>query len=154
MSKVGLFRGSHGRHPTTTGPLGTFFVASLPADNSGGCPHHSHPLKQGPSSDTKWWGSQWRIQYVQFQLPLSYHKNLPIGCSMDEGVVLSSSQVSRPILSLPGCCNSRCRWWHDNAAPSQQSMFGTSCWTGFTLLSPFENWVFDGLHYSCCPAKS
>ena len=66
---------------------------------------------------------------MQFQLLVSYHKNLPIGCSMDEGVVLSSSQVSRPILSLPGCCNSRCQWWHDNAAPSQQSMFGTSCWT-------------------------
>ena len=37
---------------TTTRPLGPF-VASLPAVNSGGCPHHSHPLKQGPSSDTK-----------------------------------------------------------------------------------------------------
>jgi hypothetical protein len=39
--KVALFRGSHGRRPTTTRPLGLFFVASLPAGSSGGCPHHS-----------------------------------------------------------------------------------------------------------------
>ena len=25
------------------------FIASLPAGNSGGCPHHSHPLKKGPA---------------------------------------------------------------------------------------------------------
>jgi hypothetical protein len=55
LSKVGFFRGSHGRRPTTTRPLGPFFAASLPAGNSGGCPHHSHPLKQGSSSDTKWY---------------------------------------------------------------------------------------------------
>jgi hypothetical protein len=43
---VGLFRGSHDRRPTTTRPLGLFFVASLPAGNSGGCPHQKpayHP---------------------------------------------------------------------------------------------------------------
>jgi hypothetical protein len=31
----GITRGSHGRRPTFT---------SLPAGNSGGCPHHHHPL--------------------------------------------------------------------------------------------------------------
>jgi len=43
LSKVGLFRGPYGRRPTTTGPLGPFFVASLPAGNTGGCPHQLHP---------------------------------------------------------------------------------------------------------------
>ena len=34
-----------------------------------------------PSNKNYPYKNQWRIQYVQFQLPVSYHKNLPIGCS-------------------------------------------------------------------------
>ena len=53
--------------------------------------------------------------------------NLPIGHSMDVDVALWSDQASQPSLSLQGCSKSRLQSKHDNAIPSQQSIFGTSC---------------------------
>ena len=46
---------------------------------------------------------------------------------MDVDVALWSDQASQPSLSLQGCCKSRRQSQHDNAIPSQQSMFETSC---------------------------